>query len=378
VVPVRKLGLLVLAVAAATFSCTLPPFNLLISQGVQSSSRMNLEGRIGPLSSFNFASGTGGALIAFYPLKDAVYGFTLQSGFITWSSESGSRQIAFVASNTGNLRQVASSQGLGMDTPDPPYPGFVIQSVKGGYFNIVLGWDASMTSRFKMALMSGDPFGNTYPPPSWGDMSPTFTAFIPPSYVRVRHMGVYPDTNVTYDRVYALVENAMTGLFEEAQLDLSSAGLSPPARLRLNGINLSGVGPTGIPQHALYYYDPGTTYGFANWWDSAAGKWITWRWYETTSGSTIAVASELPQVTRRIDALLTTRELFSTEDGSGRIYDLDGNLKASFPVAGLSFVGEVYASGVAKLLFSHAFWYQRQLYFNVFSIPSADVKTLAQ
>jgi hypothetical protein len=272
---------------------------------------------------------------------------------------------------------VQNSQSLGSTTLNPPYPGFVIASVKGSHGNVVFSWDATQPSRFKDTIMLGNPGGNTYAAPAWADMTPIFAAApFPVDTTHVRHVSIYPDPNPGLDKVYALVKYTTTGRFEEAQFDLSWAGLSSPVRLRPIGIDLSTVGPTGIPSHALYYYDPLTTQGFANWWDSAVGGWVTWKWYETAPGSGVAVPTQLTGVTHRIDAMLSTGELFSTEGDVGRIYDLNGKLGAQFRFTGLSFVGEVYVGGEAQMLFSQALWYNNQLHFNVYSIATNQVGSL--
>jgi hypothetical protein len=250
--------------------------------------------------------------------------------------------------------------------------------VKGSHGNVVFSWDASQPSRFKDTIMLGNPVGNTYAAPAWADMTSFFTAA--PFLIatpHIRHVSIYPDPNTGLDRVYALAKNTTSGRFEEAEFDISSTGLSlPGVRLRSIGIDLSGVGSTGIPTHALYYYDPLTTLGFANWWDSAAGGWVTWKWYETTPGSGVAVPTQLTGITHRIDAMLSTGELFSTEGDVGRIYDQNGKLGDQFLFTGLSFVGEVYVGGEAQMLFSQALWYNNQLHFNVYAIATKNAKTL--
>ncbi|MGA2481449.1 MAG: hypothetical protein ABSG63_22150, partial [Spirochaetia bacterium] len=93
----KKLVFPAAALLLALLSCTPPPFNLGLSEGSATASRMTFLGEVGPFS--NFSSGMGTGDMAFYPEKDAVTGFTLQTGFVTWSWQSGPLQIAFVASN---------------------------------------------------------------------------------------------------------------------------------------------------------------------------------------------------------------------------------------------------------------------------------------
>jgi hypothetical protein len=145
--------------------------------------------------------------------------------------------------------------------------------------------------------------------------------------------------------------------------------------LNLNAIP-SGIAIPGPPPQALYYYDPATTMGFVNWFDTPSSSWVCWKWYESPPGT--AVISQVNGINHRIDALLTTGELFSSEGEVGRVYDQNGNQLSQFSLTDLSFVGEVYVGGVALMLFSQALWYNNALQFNVYSIPSSNVKSLGQ
>jgi hypothetical protein len=89
----------------------------------------------------------------------------------------------------------------------------------------------------------------------------------------------------------------------------------------------------------------------------------------------------MPGINHRIDALLTTGELFSTEDNTARVYDpttSTGSLEAEFVLGDLRFIGEVYIGGVPTMLFSQALWFNQQVTFNVYSLPTSKVKTLGQ
>jgi len=115
-------------------------------------------------------------------------------------------------------------------------------------------------------------------------------------------------------------------------------------------------------------------------WNSplSPGNWSTWVWIDNASPPT---HWQLSGIGNRIDDLLTTGELFSTEGNVGRVFDPKtptGTLEATFPLSDLRFIGEMYIGGTATMLFSHALWAGRQLSFNIYSIPTADIKTLGQ
>jgi hypothetical protein len=103
---------------------------------------------------------------------------------------------------------------------------------------------------------------------------------------------------------------------------------------------------------------------------------MTWVWIDA-----VPTHWRLTAVDHRIDALVTTGELFSTEGNIGRVYDPTtptGSLEAEFPLNDLRFIGEVYVGGTPTLLFSQALWYNNQVTFNVYSIPTSKLKSLGQ
>jgi hypothetical protein len=367
------LALLMLLVLLA-LSCSPPPFNLGITQAAITASRMTLVGEVGPIQ--NIGTDQGNSTLVFYPEKDPVAGFTLQAGFVSWASQGSSQQIAFVVSDGSGCRVVAGSQGLGPNDLAPPFPGFIIQSLKNGHTGVAFSWDGAMASSFKYVQMTGDPAGNTFTLPAWTDLSGFLSGFITGSPY-IRDASISPSPNPGYDYAYMLVRDVGTAPnpFQEMRFHLSQTGLTVPVALRSAELDLVGAIPT-LPRHALYYYDPATTMGFANWYDSPSSSWMCWKWYESSPG--VPSATQLPGITHRIDALLSTGELFSTEGDVGRLYDQNGNQLAQFTLTGLAFVEETYGGGVAQMIFSQALWYNRNLHFNVYSIPTTKLKSLGQ
>ena len=92
-------------------------------------------------------------------------------------------------------------------------------------------------------------------------------------------------------------------------------------------------------------------------------------------GRNVPTYSQLTNIGTRIDDLLTTGELLSTQGNTANVYDpttATGTLEATFPLGDLRFVGEVYIGGTPTVLFSEALWYGQQLTFNVYSIPTSQ------
>ncbi len=358
-------------------SCSLPPFNVNLSQSAVTASKLAFVGQVGPIKSLSSSQNTN---FAFYPEKNASGGITLQAGFVTWISQSAMQQMAFVVGS----EIVGSTQNLGLTTADPPMPGYSIQSVKNAHNNFVFSYDPTYVSHFKWAQMTGNPSTNTYTPPTWTDLNSLINTYfgIALADCLIRDVSISPNPNTGYDTAYVLVKditnpNQALQTFLEAQFQISQNGLLVGTQLRgaevgLNSLLPSDQAPFGPPYYTLYYYDPGTTYGFAEWYDTPSLSWICWKWTGVVAPSRVA------GITHRIDALLTTGELFSSEGEVGRVYDQNGNQLSQFSLTDLSFVGEVYVGGVALMLFSQALWYNNALQFNVYSIPSSNVKSLGQ
>ena len=272
---------------------------------------------------------------------------------------------------------------FGAHIPFVHHLGFKIQTVKSAHKIAIFNYGATLASQYQDVVVTGDPVGNTLSPPVMTDLTPLFAAFplltLPPN-IHIRDVCISPDSNPGYDRAYMLIKDIYPASqkFVEVQFQLSQTGLVAAVPLRTAQLDLvSGIPPTGPPQQSLYYYDPVTTMGFANWFDTPSASWVCWKWYESPPGT--AVTSRVTGISHRIDALLATGELFSTEGDVGRIYDQNGNQLSQFSLTGFSFVGEVYVGGTAQVLFSQTLWFgNNALYFNVYSIPSSDLKKLGQ
>jgi hypothetical protein len=127
---------------------------------------------------------------------------------------------------------------------------------------------------------------------------------------------------------------------------------------------------------ALYYYDPDTTRtperSYLSWYDTAKSRWRCWTWWSVSPWE----GQELTGIDHRVDAVLSTGELFSTEGDEGRVYGRDGTLAASFPLTGLSFIEEASIDGTLRVLFSQYMYMNNSAWFAVYSIPTADLDTL--
>ena len=196
---------------------------------------------------------------------------------------------------------------------------------------------------------------------------------------------MYPDPSTTLDRSYWLFREQGTENYLETRVDISQFAIVGPATVLRSTpaapYDMSSFLPprTSVDsKRFLYYYDPVSDRSYASWWStlSSPNQWMTWVWIDA-----VPTHWRLTAVDHRIDALVTTGELFSTEGNIGRVYDPTtptGSLEAEFPLNDLRFIGEVYVGGTPTLLFSQALWYNNQVTFNVYSIPTSKLKSLGQ
>jgi hypothetical protein len=256
-----------------------------------------------------------------------------------------------------------------------------VQSVKSLHNVIAFQIDDVTPASNRFGLMIGDTIGHTFTPPAWIGLTAQTTGNFPPGPYSAIGISIIPTNNPGFDRAYMLLADTGNGMYREARYHVSQAapGLTNPSSIfRTTELDLVGYGviPAGI-QRVLYYYDSASTNAFAMW--NTGSHWTCVKW--TESPPTVPLWQPMPGINHRIDALLTTGELFSTEDNTARVYDpttSTGSLEAEFVLGDLRFIGEVYIGGVPTMLFSQALWFNQQVTFNVYSLPTSKVKTLGQ
>jgi hypothetical protein len=382
-VAVKKLlGLATLCLTTSLITCSPPPFNLEISGSAKTAKKLTLVGQVGPLNSSSISLGSQGSEdVVFIPEKDGMGGITLQSGFV-YSFSSNGQQATFI-SNTGGQGNYAScgSMFLGQLSTDP-YPDTMFQSVK------------SLHNAIIFQFQDTNPLNNSYSIAT-GIVSPaSFALSTGPAALNpfvqggpfggaakyVVGLSIYPDPSVALDRTYWLMRNQANDHYREGLFDISQNPLPAGSIVRPgppNSYDLSPFVGSGA-NRMLYYYDPLSNRSYVSIWNSplSPGNWSTWVWIDN-----VPTYWQLSSIGNRIDDLLTTGELFSTQSNTGCVYDPTtptGTLESTFPLGDLRFIGEVYVGGTPTVLFSEALWYNQQVTFNVYSIPTAQLKSLGQ
>ena len=119
----------------------------------------------------------------------------------------------------------------------------------------------------------------------------------------------------------------------------------------------------------LYYTNQAYTLSYASWFSGS--QWVCYRWASSVSPVI------LPGVTHRIDAILTTGDLLSTEGGILRLYDPNGSPVLGVALGGLQFCYEAYVGTTPYVFFSlplslqHGDWA-----FRVYAVPTSSMRSL--
>ena len=366
-------------------TCSPPPFNLAISNFAKTAKKLTFVGQVGPMDpgSLNLGS-QGNEDVVFIPEKDGLGGITIQSGFIYSMDPSSGQQVSFISSNGGAGKYVREGgpQVLGPLSTDS-YPNFLVQSVKSTHNVIVFQYFDPAPQNNQYMIATGDPNAGTFNSPGGWIVLTNFINVPPfnPPITNGRGIGVsiFPDPNPVLDRSYWLFRQSGTNNYLEGEFDVSQNPITPPGT-PLRGLATYDISSFvgNLAKRALYYFNPVTSRSYVSVWNSplSSGNWSTWVWIDNAP-----TYSQLSSIGNRIDDLLTTGELLSTQGNIASIYDpttSTGTLEAAFPLNDLRFVGEVYIGGTATVLFSEALWFGNQVTFNVYSIPTSQLKTLAQ
>ena len=351
-------------------SCLPVPFDAGVSEAAAAASKMTRDNPALITGGYN---GDGTATgFAFYPQVLSSGGFDYSTGFIT-SLDNQSVNIQAVA----NGSQFSGTNQF-ISNPDPYAPAYLGWPVKSGpsfLFGII--FDA-----LSPASGTGYALFQATPPSTFTSTGSSLLSLVAPlgTVTSVIGASVSASSSSSYDLLHILGAGPTTYIEAIFQVQSSVVGGSsvPRAAVALPFI------PAGTTR-VMYFYDdneaatdPARTdnRSFASWYDTSSDSWVSWAWWQTPTGSGPLSSMRLP-ISYRLDALLSTGQLLSTENGVGRLYDRDGNLIATFPLGNLVYIAEEYVGGVARCYFSQCLVYNNQLHFNVYWVPTGQLAALA-
>ncbi len=377
-----KRDLFLLAAAAFLVSCSPVPYDAGLTESARTVAKLTQD-TPSPVSVDLFTDSIE-TIVGFYP-RLTTTGFDYGTGFVV--SENGAQTIVRAVSldpSSGILRDYGFSS-VSIPNQAPPMPSWVAWPTKDTpAFNAWL----SIQTFDSLDPVANDTFAQfevqAGSPPTF-----LFPGISSPSHLIQTQTGFSgllmgasfdADTSGAQDNEFWLVRQTAGPGFVEFQSPASSAG-----------IILSSLRSSGYP-YALSFIPPGSTQvqyfydenqagdparhpnaSFALWQDG--GHWVCYRWAEDPPNSGVYPFVQIP-IDHRIDAMLSTGQLFSTEGGTGRLYDRDGALLATFALGNLQFLSEEYVGGQARMYFSQLLSYNQQVHFNVYWIPTASLATL--
>jgi hypothetical protein len=365
------------AAAALCLSCTVTPFNADLSRAARTVQRLTQDNA--DLITFS-PSGMdgGGADSVFYPAA-GVQGFDYGAGMVTWTDDLWA-WIGFARPDDRGSFKIGSNGEQEIPNKDEHAPAFQAWPVKGACGVYYTTFDALYpAANNSYGVLGGDPgTGSTYST-ARGLMSDLASSILGVTGAVVG-ASVTSSREPGYDMAWNLTRAASTGLYVELGGQVSSAGLANPMAPRGFAPYALDFLPAGVIR-CMYYFDQNEAgdssrypaRSFASWWDEGAAGWKCRAWWEDAPG---VITSKDLMIDHRVDALLSTGELLSTEDGTGRLYDRDGALLCSFPMGNLACIGERFVDGEARTYFSQCLIYDDTLHFNVYRIATRDLATL--
>jgi hypothetical protein len=333
---------------------------------------MTKESQLGPL--YNYNTGFYVSNPSFFPEKTVSGVDTSQGFYLTQDKGNSIEALGFVQPNGSGGYTSFDQWSTTLVSPpfgtlsnaNPNYPLMTVMPLKSGNTAAFTYYDPNCTQsiQFEQPVLSTTSFApNTA-------FTVSFSSFTLVSASPIVLGGfVYPSSSST-NTVYFLVQNSSApSSYVEAYATVDSvSGFSVPMQLSSVGLDFF---PTGTIR-ALYYHDPVNAVSYASF--NSSGNWQCWKWWTDAQG--IFHEAQLTGVSSRIDALLTTGELFSTQGGVGRVYDSNGNQLTTFPMGNLNLAYEEYVNGTPRVFFSLPILQPSNISFAVYSIASSQLDSL--
>ena len=345
-------------------SCLPVPFDLSLSKAAAITANMTRDNpRL-----ITAGSDEGGSRTdqAFYAAVEPTGGFDYSLGFAT-ATDGQSVDVSAIAGGSP-----FASQPTTLNNPDPHDKPYIVWPVKSGASGVACLFGTSF-DMLNPAMNGYGVFVAASPSAFSGSgegYHDLLAPLVPSSNPTVIGASVEASPSLSVDKLHVLVEDPSTLDFVEGSFDLGSISpyLMSFALIRGSVFYALPFIPAGT-NRVLYYYDDIMGRSYASLFDATQGGWVCYAWDDTTT------FMRLP-VRHRIDALLSNSQLLSTENGTARVYDRNGILRATFDLGNLVFIAEEYVGGQPRCYFSQALIYDGTLHFNVYWIPTSRLASL--
>ncbi len=345
-----------------------PPYNADLNLAVQLTSRMRLIGTLGPVNV------SGGSLPAteavFLPVRQPaadIGSVTAQPGFVV-SSDGFSDYVQFAYVTMDGRMENSGGNSYPLIGSDPNYPPLVTfagVATASTATILIAGLDpAVLPASYDMgtATLPQGPASFTGSQPDMSSLAlaaPWSTSTI---------VGMSIQAQPTQDTSFWLLFDAVSLQYGEVQSTVPTGGAFTAASSPLT----SALAFLGGATPVMYFRDPALGVGYASFF--SGGAWQCWSWQPGDVNT-----RQLTGITHRVDALLSTGQLLSLQDGVLRLYDPAGSGRQVFSVdlQGLRFCYETYVGPVPYIFFSQSMNFGYGDWgFRIYAIPTAELFTL--
>jgi hypothetical protein len=359
--PAARVSLLLSLVAVA--GCA-PPYIVELDRAAPLARQMTVVGTVGPIG---LQSGL--PSVRFLPVKptaSSVGALDVQSGFVV-TSDSVTEQLYFAYSNSNGSAQTAFGRQFPLAGQSPNYPlnQYEVTTTTTTANILVFTFVPSTPANSSVTLLEAAlPSGPLGLPPGVAT-NPQVLNGINGSEL-ILGVQVMPAAT-TPDTFNWLLSTGVQFTQGSASLSAGSSVFVTGANVPINSLLTL---PAPIESRFLYYTDQTGSVSYASYFTGS--QWVCYQW-------TTAAPVTLGGITHRIDALLSTGDLLSTEGGKLRLYDPTGTGTQLYavPLNGLQFCYEAYLGSTPYVFFSlpmslqHGDWA-----FNVYAIPSSSMRGL--
>jgi hypothetical protein len=323
--------------------------------------QMTFLGTIGPLL---YRSNLQNGSIRFLPVKPTT-SLGAASGFVI-KTEGGFVDVSFAYLDTsGSTQEVTGVPGFSLAGSDPNYPlyDFDVAATTTTANLVVFALSPTQPTANQATLITATLPGGSITVPTTGSGNPQALTSVFGAVDTSLGVQVSPNVGGAADTVNFLVANG--GLAVDG---ISSFGGVASV---INSQSAPGSLPLSLPSGVnRFFYGKGGAFGYASYFQN--GAWTCIQWPVATY-----VPVTLAGMTHRLDAVLTSGDLLSTDGGVLRLYDPSGNLLRSVALGGLEFCYEAYVGSVPYVFFSQALGNRNGNWiFNNYALPTSSMRSL--
>jgi hypothetical protein len=352
----KLLGILLASLAVA--GC-LPPYIEDLDRAAAMTRQMTLVGTIGPLSSGSSSSGTTIRFLPAKPTAATIDALGVTSGFlVTETADTDSLQFMYM--DPSGKAQTTGGQPMGLAGADPNYP--------------LYDFDVTTTTTTANLVVV-----NLVPTDPTVSKAQLFSVTFPSGPLTLVNSTTLNTTVFAAPLTYALgvqmvPQPAAADVFNFLLWDGGSS--FGEGSTGVGGTVFTASSGTARPlltvpvRRVLYHKNASGTLSYASYFLAGSG-WVCNQWTSSTS------AVQLTGVKNRIDAVLTSGDLLSTEGGTLRIYDPNGSLVKSVSLGGLQFCYEAFVGPTPYVFFSLSMDLGRGHWaFRAYAVPTSAMRGL--